>query len=157
MLYLNYKASMLAMHHYDQEPSLSLLIRRTARAFRRRLNHSFAKAGCDVTSEQWRILKCLWHQNGQRQQDLADVVHKDKTGITRIIDAMERRNLVVRVPDKLDRRQKLIYLTNKGKQLQEELMQTAQNASIEAQKGIEPEHLDIFRSVLTKIYDNLSG
>jgi DNA-binding MarR family transcriptional regulator len=119
------------------------------------LNQSFAKAGHDVTTEQWRILRCLQNRDGQRQQDLADVVHKDKTCITRIIDSMEKRDLVVRIPDRLDRRQKLIYLANKGKRLQEELMQIAQKTSLEIQQDIDAEHLDICRNVLMKIRSNL--
>jgi DNA-binding MarR family transcriptional regulator len=101
-------------------------------------------------------LRCLQNQDGQRQQDLADVVHKDKTCITRIIDSMEKRDLVVRIPDRLDRRQKLIYLTNKGKKLPEELMQIARQTSLEAQQGINPEHLNICGEVLMKIRSNLS-
>jgi len=149
---------MWVMHHQDNdsEQLLFFLIRRISRGFRKRLNQSFAKAGYDVTTEQWRILRCLQNQDGQRQQDLADVVHKDKTCITRIIDSMEKRDLVVRIPDRLDRRQKLIYLTNKGKRLPEELMQIAQKTSLEVQQGIESEHLDICRNVLTKIRSNLS-
>ena len=147
------------MHHQDndQEQSLLFSIKSTSRAFRGRLNRGFAKAGYNVTSEQWRVLKCLWHQDGQRQQDLADVVHKDKTCITRTIDSMEKRDLVVRIPDRLDRRQKLIYLTDKGKRLQEELVRIARETALEAQHGIEPEHLDIFRKVLSKLHDNLSN
>jgi len=145
------------MHHNDPEQPLLFLIKRTTRAFIRRLNRSFAEAGHDVTVVQWRILKCLWRTDGQRQQDLADVVHKDKTSITRIIDCMEKRNLVVRISDRLDRRQKLIYLTNKGKELQKELVQIAQKTSLEAQRGVEPEHLDIFRKVLAKVHNNLSN
>lgn len=141
---------------HDSEQSLFSLIKRTSKAFRRRLNHRFAEAGHDVTSEQWRILRCLWHKDGQRQQDLADVVHKDKTSITRIVDCMERRDLVVRVHDRLDRRQNLIYLTNKGKRLQEELIQIARRISVEAYQGVAPEDLDIVRRVLTTLHDNLS-
>ena len=122
----------------------------------RRLNRTFTAAGHDVTGEQWRILMSLWHKDGQRQQDLADFAHRDKTSITRIIDSMEKRDLVVRVPDKLDRRQKLIYLTDKGKRQQESLMQIVRETSLEAQQGIEPEHLDVFRDVLAKIRDNLA-
>jgi len=121
------------------------------------LNRSFTKAGHDITTEQWRILRCLQNKDGQRQQDLANFVYKDKTLITRIVDSMEKRDLVVRVPDRLDRRQKLIYLTNKGKRLQEELMQIAQKTSLEAQQGIGEEHLGIFTNVLLKIQDNLSN
>ncbi len=147
------------MHHqdHDSEQPLLFLIKRTVRAFIRRLNRSFVAAGYDVTSEQWRMLRWLWHRDGQRQQDLADVAHKDKTSITRIIDGMEKRDLVVRIPDRLDRRQKLIYLTDKGKRLREELMQIVQRTSLGAQQGIEPEHLDVFTDVLAKIRENLSS
>ena len=69
---------------------------------------------------------------------------------------MEKRDLVVRIPDKLDRRQKLIYLTDKGKRLREKSMEVAKKMSLEAQQGIESEHLDVFRDVLTKIHGNLS-
>jgi DNA-binding MarR family transcriptional regulator len=147
------------MHHQDQDSKqlLLFLIKRTGRAFMRRLNHNFAQAGHDVKSEQVRILSCLRHQDGQRQQDLANLVHKDKTSITRIIDSMEKRDLVVRIHDRLDRRQKLIYLTNKGKRLQEELRVIVQETALEAQQGVALEHLEICRDALTKIYSNLSG
>ena len=101
----------LFMNNEDQNSDQSLfsLIKRTSKAFRERVYQSFAEAGHDVTGEQMRILWYLWGKDGQIQQDLANVVHKDKTCITRIIDSMEKRDLVVRIPDKMDRRQNLIY------------------------------------------------
>ena len=147
------------VHYQDSDSGQSLffLIKWTSIAFKKRLNRSFVVAGHDVTIVQWRILTCLWREDGQRQQDLADVVRKDKTSITRLIDGMEKRDLVVRIPDRLDRRQKLIYLTDKGKRLREELMQIVQSTSLGAQEGIKPEHLDVFRDVLAKLRDNLSS
>ena len=70
---------------------------------------------------------------------------------------MEKRNLVVRIPDRLDRRQKLIYLTDKGKRLREELMRIVREISLEAEKGIKPEDLDVFKGVLAGIRENLSN
>jgi DNA-binding MarR family transcriptional regulator len=143
------------MHNYDPEQSVFLLLKQTSKAFREKLNRSFTEAGYDVTGEQWRIIRCLWHKDGQTQQDLSNVVNTEKTGITRIIDSMEKLDLVVRIPDRIDRRQNLIYLTNKGKRLQEELMQIFTRTSLEIQDGIDPEQLDIFRQVLTRIHNNL--
>lgn len=147
----------MSHQNLDTEQSLFLLIKRTSKAFRERLNNNFVKAGYDITSEQWRILKCLWCTDGQVQQDLANVVHQDKTSITRIVDSMEKRDLVVRIPDKSDRRQNLIYMTNKGKRLQEELMQIFDKTSLEVQEGINPEQLEIFKKVLAEIYSNLTN
>jgi len=145
------------MHPQETEEPLLFLIRRTSRNFKRRLHCKFAQAGHDVTSEQWRILKCLRNKDGQIQQDLADAVNKDKTSITRIIDSMEKRNLVVRIHDKHDRRQNLIYLTNKGKGIIEESKQIVDNTSLEARKDIPQEELDICMEVLKKINSNFSG
>lgn len=147
----------LPMYNYDPEQSIFLLLKQTSKAFREKLNRSFIEAGYDVTGEQWRIIRCLWHNDGQTQQDLANVVKTDKTGITRIIDSLEKRELVMRVPDKTDRRQNLIYLTNKGKNLQEELMQIFMKISSEIEKDIEPEKLETFKQVLNKIYHNLTS
>lgn len=151
------RESLMNSQDHDLEQSLFFIIKRTSKAFREKLNQNFIKAGYDVTSEQWRILRCLWQKDGQRQQDLADVVNKDKTCITRIIDSMEKRDLVVRIPDRLDRRQNLIYLTNKGKKLQEELIKIFDNTSVDAQRDIDPEHLAVFRKILEKIYHNLTN
>jgi len=148
---------MMNYQDYDPEQSLFLIIKRASKSFREKLNQDFAKAGHDVTGEQWRIIRCLWYKDGQRQQDLANAFHKDKTAITRIIDSMEKRDLVVRIPDKEDRRQNLIYLTNKGKRLQEELMQIFLKTSLDAQEGIDIEQLEIFKNVMAKIQNNLSN
>lgn len=151
------RESLMNSQDHDLEQSLFFTIKRTSKAFREKLNQNFTKAGYNVTSEQWRVLRCLWQKDGQRQQDLADVVNKDKTCITRIIDSMEKRDLVVRIPDRLDRRQNLIYLTNKGKKLQEELIKIFDDTSVDAQRDIDPEHLAVFRKILEKIYHNLTN
>ena len=55
-------------------------------------------AGYDVTCEQWSVLVNLGKKNGQSQQELAGLICKDKTSVTRLIDNMEKHSLVVRIP-----------------------------------------------------------
>lgn len=141
---------------FNLEESLGHLVGKTTRALWNRLHNMFVKGGYDVTVEQWIILLKLWHQNGQFQQQLAENTGKDKTSITRLIDGLEKRNLVVRVPDTIDRRCKRIYLTNKGKALQKELILLAQKNLSEAQKSIKPEHLKICKNVLRKVHGNIT-
>jgi DNA-binding MarR family transcriptional regulator len=141
---------------YNLDESLGYLIGRTQRALVNRLNRNFAEAGHDVTAEQWAMLLHLWQQDGQGQQQLADCACKDKTSVTRLIDGLEKRNLVLRVADQNDRRNNLIYLTNKGKALQKELITLVQKTLTEAQQEIKPEHLRICKSTLVKVYQNLS-
>ncbi len=111
---------------YILEESLGYAMGRATRTLGVLVSHNFAKAGFDVTCEQWSVLVHLGKKNGQSQQQLAEFTCKDKTTITRLIDNMEKHNLVVRVPDKSDKRQKLIYLTKKGRDLQEKLTKVIQ-------------------------------
>ncbi len=140
----------------NQEKSLGYVIGRAGRALANRLNHNFEKAGYDVTCEQWAILSNLWQKNGLNQKDLAGVSCKDKTSITRLIDVLEKKSLVVRTPDKLDARHKLIYLTNKGKALQQALVAIAQQTLVEAQEGIKVKDLETCKDVLRHVAKNLT-
>jgi len=141
---------------YNLEGSLGYLVGRAQRALVNRLNRNFAEAGHDVTAEQWAMLLHLWQQDGQGQQQLADCACKDKTSVTRLIDGLEKRNLVLRVADQNDRRNNLIYLTNKGKTLQKELIALAQKTLAEAQQEISPTQLKICKNALRQVYQNLS-
>lgn len=54
-------------------------------------------------------------KDGVTQQELCNATFKDKPSMTRLIDNMEKQHLVIRVPDKKDRRTNKIHLTENGK------------------------------------------
>ena len=84
---------------------------------RRHLQQKFRENNVSLTYEMHQVMLCLWTKDGIRQQDLADKTLKDKTSLTYLIDNLNKRGLVTRMEDKNDRRSKLIFLTNKGKEL----------------------------------------
>jgi DNA-binding MarR family transcriptional regulator len=102
------------------------------------------------------ILVDLWTRDGVRQQDLAISSIKDKSSITRSLNVLEKQNILVRIPDPKDKRTKRIFLTHKGKQLQEELEPMARAAIQQAISGIDPEQVDICKRVLKSMYENLN-
>lgn len=101
------------------------------------------------------VLVDLWAQDGVRQQDLAVSTIKDKGTITRTLNILEQENLVVRVTDRSDKRNKRIYLTHKGKELEHRLLPYAQRAIASATSGISQEELSICKKVLARLYRNL--
>jgi MarR family transcriptional regulator, organic hydroperoxide resistance regulator len=141
---------------YKLEDSLGYIMGRAARSLGTRLNRNFIEAGYDVTCEQWSVLVNLWHKNGQTQQELAAMTCKDKTSMTRLIDGLEKRKIVVRTPDKIDRRQKHIVLTEKGKDFQQELLKIVKKTLSEAQADIDDKDLAVCKNVLGRVYENLS-
>ena len=144
----------MSLQKYILEESLGYVIGRAGRALGTRLNRNFVDAGHDVTCEQWSVLVNLWQKNGQSQQDLAGTTCKDKTSMTRLIDNMEKRDLVVRIPSKEDRRQKFIYLTKKGSNLQGKLVKIVHQTLQEAQKNISDKEIALCKKVLTRVYEN---
>ena len=140
---------------YNQADSLGRIIHHSNRALSNRLQRNFCEAGYEVTVEQWRILISLDARDGQNQQELSESTGKDKTGITRIIDGLEKRNLVVRIPNRADGRQKLVYLTPKSKRMQKGLIAVVQKTLSEAQEGIPERHLEICKDVLVAVIENI--
>jgi DNA-binding MarR family transcriptional regulator len=136
--------------------TLGVLMDRASRALHHKMQQRLASKGYEITVEQWMVLLLLWEKDGQFQQQLANSIEKNKGTISPQIGRLENRNLVLRVPDKKDRRQNLVYLTNKGKELKEDLLLLGLENVQHAQKGIAPEDMDVCKKVLAKICANLS-
>jgi DNA-binding MarR family transcriptional regulator len=141
---------------YSYDASFCTHIGKTGQAIARRIQANWKKIGCEITVEQWSILVRLYAQDGQSQQELSVCTGRDKPGITRLIDTMEKNNLVVRIPDKTDRRVRLIYLTHKAKVLQQSLTEQVLQSLDEATAGIDERMLQTCRTVLEKICANLA-
>jgi MarR family transcriptional regulator, organic hydroperoxide resistance regulator len=87
--------------------------------FHQMLTKEFKDNAIAVTVEQFSILAMLFYKNGVSQQEISDVLGRDKTTVARVISIMERDNMVTRIMNKDDNRGKLIYLTKKGRSIQE--------------------------------------
>ncbi|MDT0551936.1 MarR family winged helix-turn-helix transcriptional regulator [Urechidicola vernalis] len=74
----------------------------------------FKQNNIDISKKQWIILKVLSDEDGRVQNDLAFVTNRDKTSLTRLLSGMEKKNLVARIPSKLDKRINHIHLTKNG-------------------------------------------
>ena len=75
----------------------------------------------DISFELLEVMSFLWHEDGMNQQELANMVVKDKSSMTYLVGNLVKKQLIKRVEDKSDRRNKLIFLTAKGKALQEKI------------------------------------
>lgn len=124
-------------------------------AMARRLQKNFKVKGVEITIEQWSVLYHLWKQDGISQQELCNATFRDKPSITRLVDNLEKLKLVKRVSSKEDRRMNMIYLTDAAKKLQEQTMDLANQTLNEALEGVNMEEIDLCKSVLQKVYDNL--
>jgi DNA-binding MarR family transcriptional regulator len=119
------------------------------------LDRNLAEAGHDLSAEQAILLNHIVYQEGASQQIFTDFLFRDKTYVTRLIDALEEKKLVTRVQNRADRRQNSIYLTSKGKKTVEATLKLALMTQRQAVKGIDPKKVDTCKDVLTQVYRNL--
>lgn len=132
-----------------------ILTGKISSAINRAALRGFSASGIDITTEQWSVLAFLWKQDKVTQQTLCDLTSKDKPSMTRLIDNLEKRNLVTRVSDPKDRRINLIHLTSQGEQLQQKATQVIQDVANKALNNIEASDLNFGKTLLKKILNNL--
>lgn len=111
----------------------------------------------NITPEQFLVLDILWKEQPLSQQKIADIIQKDKNSVTKIIDSLEKKDLVRRVVDKNDRRINKIELTEEALALEEKVTKVAIEFMNGAVKGIDEKDLDKFVSVMRKLKNNLEG
>ncbi|MDQ1148938.1 MULTISPECIES: MarR family winged helix-turn-helix transcriptional regulator [Sphingobacterium] len=147
------------MLHQDlvsQEYFYNFLTGKYSIAVMRRLQRNLREAGLSITSEQWSIMYNLWVEEGLTQQELAIRTFRDKPSVTRLINNLERVNLVIRVNDKNDRRSNLIYLTKTGRKMRDEGMKQARNTIEQALEGLNDDQIAVSNTILHRVLFNLA-
>jgi DNA-binding MarR family transcriptional regulator len=123
--------------------------------FKQYISSIFTKYGFNLTPEQYLVMDTLWDDGVMSQQELAQRLNKDKNSITKLIDALEKKNLVVRVPDTLDRRLNKIHFTDHSLTLKERITEIALDSTNKIIKDIPEDDLKTFVKVLLKMADNM--
>ena len=141
---------------YEMGESLGFLVNRAGRAMGKMLREKFDAAGFTIPIEHWVIVAHLWEKDGRQQQELADCIFKDKGTVARAINSLQKLGLVDRRDNEEDRRYNLIFLTKKGKKLQQKLIPILLEGLAEAGSGIDEDDLVTCKKVLRQIYNNLT-
>lgn len=104
-----------------------------------------------VTPVQYALLNQLWRKDGQFSYELGKSLLLDSATITGIIDRLEQSELIERRSDPTDRRTKLIFLTEKGKELEQPLKKQMDEMNDEVLRGLNEEQRNQFKNILFDI------
>ena len=108
-----------------------------------------------LTPEQFLLIDLLWNQGPMSQQKMADMMQKDKNSITKLVDALEKKGLVVRKKDETDRRSNLLLLTNEAESLKMGAKEKGISILDSILEGISEEELKSFLDTLAKLTNNM--
>ena len=108
-----------------------------------------------MTRVQWIALFYIGKSDGVSQKELSDLMNVKESSMVRLIDRMEKEDLVIRKKQANDRRITSIFLTDKGESLREKVLHLGEEFQDDATKGISSEELDNFKNVLEKMIKNI--
>ncbi len=120
-----------------------------------KLQEEFNKNDIKITVELWRLLFYLWRKDGVNQRDLSIRAYKEKSTITRQIVDLEKKGLIFRKNSESDMRNKLIFLTDKGKSLEKKSLKLADSITKNAENNICVEDLNTVKNVLDQMIKNI--
>jgi len=115
----------------------------------------FKKDKLDISVKQWLLLKFLYIKDGQSQNQLAFLTNRDKGSLARLINTVEKKNLIARIPSKDDKRVNLIYLTKKGTQVYEASKKSLEIVTKTLHNKITAEEINTTIGILKKVIDNI--
>ncbi|MCQ2148867.1 MAG: MarR family transcriptional regulator [Bacteroidales bacterium] len=113
------------------------------------------KSGINLTPEQLLLTDLLWNHGPMSQQKVADLLHKDKNSVTKFVDALEKKGLVVRQRDTQDRRSNTLVLTASAQAMKKEVKEAGISMLENLLDGIGEEELRNFLSTLDKLCENM--
>lgn len=77
-------------------------------------NKLFCKEGMPLSVEQLPVLMVLFYRGTMSQQEIADLLERDKSSVLRSIKSLQTKNLISVAQDPFDKRKKMIKLTDEG-------------------------------------------
>ncbi|MBN2224480.1 MAG: MarR family transcriptional regulator [Deltaproteobacteria bacterium] len=110
---------------------------------------------CEISPAQGRILFALWKNDNVPIQELARQTSLSKSTLTSMIDRLEQRGFLVRVPSEQDRREILIRLTQKDRSLQETYTKVSEEMMGISLSGFGRDEVEDLEDKLRRILVNL--
>jgi MarR family transcriptional regulator, organic hydroperoxide resistance regulator len=112
---------------------IAYLLAQANRQIHQQLDAKFRNEGVPV--EQWRILQLLVEKNGRTMSELTQAALLNHPTLTKMIDRMISDALVYRRPDPHDGRKVLIFISERGRVLNDRLSRLANLRQAEIIEG----------------------
>lgn len=81
----------------------------------------------DVTPAQYGVLSCLWKNSPQTPTQIGNTLFLEPSSISGVLDRMQKNNLIIRELDPNNRRNILIYPTEKAISMRNEIERVINN------------------------------
>lgn len=123
-------------------------MKQIADAFGRRLKDT------GITRIQWIAMYYISTNKIISQRELSVLMHVADSSIGRLLDRLERDEMIVRLTNESDRRVTMVMLTERGIELMKKLIPYGEKFNDDLTEGIKQDELIVFQNVLDKMIEN---
>ncbi len=109
----------------------------------------------EINPAQGRILFVLWENDGIPIRSLAEKTMLEKSTMTSMLDRLEAMGYIKRVPSGEDRREILIWRTEKDKAFQKLYSEVSDDMTKLFYRGLSEQEIDRLEAGLRKVLDNI--
>jgi len=140
---------------FQLEQAIGLNVNRTAFLMTEEIARRFSAHAYPLSAQDFGILFRLFKQGPMTQVEIASLMMRDKTTITRRIDGLAKKRLVERNPDPDDRRYFRIGLTDDGNRALQVMIPLVRDFQQEVLSDIPDEEKAVTIKTLKHISDKL--
>jgi len=124
------------------------------KAHRARAEAALNRLGLHTGQEM--LLLRLWIEEGIPQSQLAVSMGVEPPTATKMLQRMEHAGLIERRPDPEDARVSRVYLTERGRALEQPVLEVWKQLEAQTVAGLSPTELALLRRLLMQVAANLS-
>lgn len=148
----------LDINKSDFNKTIAPWLGKTSKMMNMYISDVFQKNKCSLTKQQWIVLKILFENpEGIIQNELAFITDRNKATLTRLINGMEKHNLVARIQSKEDSRKNIVHITKEGNQLFLKTKPVMLESIEKIQHDISQNEMNTFIEIMTKIQNNIKN
>jgi len=161
--YVNYSAyrSVMSIRMPTRfEDGLGYLVHHLMYGFRQMLSEQCAQSGYAITSDELAVLMITAQGQGEaglKQTDIAATLAKDKAVITRLVNSLRKKGLLIREVDSQDRRAVRVRLSVDGAEAVDHLRPQLEQLLRRIYRDIDQQEFDLARNVLARILNNVTN
>lgn len=142
---------------FNPEQSLGFMTITANRLLCAHMRRKMARAGIDLTAEQWGVLVHVWNQGDVSQEEMARFQCVEKSSMSRVLSGMEHKGLIRRDADPNDARRKIVRATAKGMEIKERSRGVAMEVLALALRDVDPQERAVCLKVLGAVKKTLQA
>ncbi len=141
------------MDKYKLDHTIGFLVTDISRLITTEYNRMMKPLG--LTRAQWRVIVYLHREDGLTQSELARLLEVGKVSMGGLIDRLEHSGWIERRSDPHDRRNNLIHLTTKRREIETAMISTAKKLGEQTFKNLDDDERALLVNLLIAVKDNL--